>query len=65
MYLEDIFLSPASLAGLPAVSVPCGFSENMPVGMQIIGKRFDEATILRLAHQYEMATEWRKEKPSL
>jgi aspartyl-tRNA(Asn)/glutamyl-tRNA(Gln) amidotransferase subunit A len=63
MYLEDIFLSPASLAGLPAISVPCGFSENMPVGMQLIGKRFDEASILRLANQYEQATEWRNNKP--
>jgi aspartyl-tRNA(Asn)/glutamyl-tRNA(Gln) amidotransferase subunit A len=65
MYLEDIFLSPASLAGLPAISVPCGFSEKMPVGMQIIGKRFDEATILRLAHQYEQVTEWHNVKPQI
>lgn len=49
MYLEDIFLSPASLAGLPAISVPCGLVDKMPVGMQLIGKRFDEKTILRAA----------------
>lgn len=65
MYLEDIFVSGASLAGLPAVSVPCGFAHNMPVGMQLIGKRFGEATILNIAHNYEQATEWHKQKPKL
>jgi aspartyl-tRNA(Asn)/glutamyl-tRNA(Gln) amidotransferase subunit A len=65
MYLEDIFVSGASLAGLPAVSVPCGFADNLPVGAQIIGKRFDEAVIMRAAHNYEQATEWHKKKPEL
>ncbi|MBU4057221.1 Asp-tRNA(Asn)/Glu-tRNA(Gln) amidotransferase subunit GatA, partial [Patescibacteria group bacterium] len=70
MYLEDIFVSAVSLAGLPAVSVPCGFAKpkdgnkELPVGLQIIGKSFDEATILKAANIYEKVTEWRKIKPS-
>jgi len=71
MYLEDIFVSAVSLAGLPAISVPCGFVKPkdgeipLPVGLQIIGKGFDEATILSAANVYEKATEWRKKKPQL
>ena len=53
MYLEDIYVTSASLAGLPAVSIPCGFSEGLPIGMQLIGKRFDEKTILRVANNFE------------
>jgi len=53
MYLEDIFLSTASLAGLPAVSIPCGKSGKLPIGMQIMGKPFDEKTILRVGYQWE------------
>jgi aspartyl-tRNA(Asn)/glutamyl-tRNA(Gln) amidotransferase subunit A len=66
MYLSDIFTISANLAGLPALSLPCGFdSEGLPIGMQIIGKHFDEATILSAAHEYEQATAWRKKKPRL
>lgn len=65
MYLEDIYVTGASLAGLPAVSVPCGFVEGLPVGMQMIGSRFGESTILRLAHHYEKAANWRKTQPNL
>ena len=66
MYLTDIFTISTNLAGLPALSLPCGFdSEGLPVGMQIIGKHFDEATILRLGFAYEQATEWHKRKPEL
>ncbi|MBI2987474.1 MAG: Asp-tRNA(Asn)/Glu-tRNA(Gln) amidotransferase subunit GatA [Deltaproteobacteria bacterium] len=66
MYLSDIFTISANLAGLPAISVPCGFdAEGLPIGMQIIGRHFDEATILRLAFAYEQATEWHKKKPLL
>lgn len=65
MYLEDIFVSGASLAGLPAISIPCGFAHNMPVGMQIIGKRFDEAAVLNIAHNYEQTAKYHKQKPEI
>lgn len=70
MYLEDIFVSAVSLAGLPAISVPCGFAKpkdgdkELPVGLQIIGKPFDEATILKTASIYEKNREWRKVPPT-
>ncbi|MCK5412904.1 MAG: Asp-tRNA(Asn)/Glu-tRNA(Gln) amidotransferase subunit GatA [Candidatus Pacebacteria bacterium] len=69
MYMEDIFLSAVSLAGLPCVSVPCGFAKpsdgknEIPIGMQIIGKYFDEKNILRLASVYEKNTDWHNIKP--
>jgi len=66
MYLSDIYTISANLAGLPALSLPCGFdSDAMPIGLQIIGKHFDEATLLRVAHHYEQATEWHKKTPSI
>jgi aspartyl-tRNA(Asn)/glutamyl-tRNA(Gln) amidotransferase subunit A len=66
MYLSDIFTISVNLAGLPALSLPCGFdAENLPIGMQIIGKHFDEATILRLGFVYEQQTEWHKKKPQM
>jgi len=55
MYLADIFTVTADLAGLPGISVPCGETrEKLPIGLQILGKHFDEATILRIAHSYEL-----------
>jgi aspartyl-tRNA(Asn)/glutamyl-tRNA(Gln) amidotransferase subunit A len=66
MYLSDIYTISINLAGLPALSLRCGFdSDNMPIGLQMIGKHFDEATLLRTAHAYEQATEWQRKKPSL
>ena len=65
MYLSDVFTIPASMAGIPAISVPCGFSDGLPVGMQLIGRAFDEATILRAAHAYERSTEWHARRPEL
>jgi aspartyl-tRNA(Asn)/glutamyl-tRNA(Gln) amidotransferase subunit A len=66
MYLSDIYTISVNLAGLPALSLPCGFDgDGMPIGLQIIGKHFDEATVLRLAHAYEQATEWYKKKPNI
>ncbi|MBI2210989.1 MAG: Asp-tRNA(Asn)/Glu-tRNA(Gln) amidotransferase subunit GatA [Deltaproteobacteria bacterium] len=66
MYLSDIFTISVNLAGLPGLSLPCGFDgDGLPIGMQIIGKHFDEATILKLAFAYEQATEWHKKKPIL
>jgi aspartyl-tRNA(Asn)/glutamyl-tRNA(Gln) amidotransferase subunit A len=65
MYLADIFTVGASLAGLPAVSVPGGFtSDRLPVGLQLIGRAWDEATILRVAHAYEGATDWHTQHPA-
>ena len=64
MYLEDIFTVSANLAGLPGVSVPCGFAgDRLPVGLQIMGRMFDEATMLRVADAYERATEWHTARP--
>ena len=66
MYLSDIYTISVNLAGLPALSLPCGFDGGgMPIGLQIIGKQFDEATILRLAYAYEQATEWHRRKPRI
>ncbi|MGC5326233.1 Asp-tRNA(Asn)/Glu-tRNA(Gln) amidotransferase subunit GatA [Brevibacillus sp. SYSU BS000544] len=66
MYLEDICTVPVNLAGLPAISVPCGYSSNgLPIGLQIVGKAFDEATILRVAHAYEQANDFHTRKPGL
>ncbi len=59
MYLSDIFTIPANLAGIPGVSLPCGFSKaGLPIGLQIMGKAFDEGTILRVAHAYEKESDW-------
>jgi aspartyl-tRNA(Asn)/glutamyl-tRNA(Gln) amidotransferase subunit A len=63
MYLADIFTVSAPLAGLPAISIPCGFSEDLPVGLQLVGRPFDEATIFRIAHAYERASDWWKALP--
>lgn len=66
MYLSDIFTISVNLAGIPAISIPCGFtSGNLPIGLQIIGKRFDEASILKAAYAYEQSTDWHKRKPNL
>ena len=73
MYLADIFTVSVNLAGLPGISIPCGFaerverserpepSERLPIGFQVIGRMFDEATMLRVADAYERATDWAKE----
>ena len=64
MYLGDVFTVSANLAGLPAVSVPCGFSSGgLPIGLQLTGRMFDEATLLRIADAYERDTAWSKTVP--
>jgi aspartyl-tRNA(Asn)/glutamyl-tRNA(Gln) amidotransferase subunit A len=77
MYLADVFTVSANLAGLPAISVPCGFTfpatprlgstasggGALPIGLQLVGRRFDEPTLLRLADAYERDTEWWKQAP--
>jgi aspartyl-tRNA(Asn)/glutamyl-tRNA(Gln) amidotransferase subunit A len=66
MYLSDIFTISVNLAGVPALSVPCGFtSDNLPVGLQFIGKHFDEESLLKVAYAYERSTDWHKRKPDL
>lgn len=64
MYMADILTVPVNLAGVPSVSIPCGFSNNMPVGMQLIGKHFDEQTLYRAAYAYEQATDFHKQRPN-
>ena len=66
MYLNDIFTVPANLSGDPGISVPCGFSANgLPIGLHVVGRAFDEATVLRVAYAYEQATSWRARRPEL
>lgn len=65
MYANDILTIPVNLAGVPGISVPCGFDNGLPLGLQIIGKHFDEATIYRVAHAFEQATDFHKQKPGL
>ncbi len=65
MYLSDTYTIPASLAGLPGLSIPAGFSEGLPVGLQILGKYMDEDTVLSVGELYEKETNWRNEKPKL
>ncbi len=66
MYLSDVFTLPASLAGIPGLSVPCGFTtDNLPVGLQILGPTFSEERILRIAYQFEQHTDHHRRKPPL
>ena len=66
MYLNDVFTIPVNLAGLPGLSMPAGFTRiGLPIGLQLIGRPFDEPTLLRAAYAYERATEWHTRKPPL
>jgi aspartyl-tRNA(Asn)/glutamyl-tRNA(Gln) amidotransferase subunit A len=66
MYLSDIFTISVNLAGVPALALPCGFdAQGLPIGMQVIGKHFDEETLLRVGYAYEQATDWHRRKPAL
>jgi len=65
MYLADVFTLSQALAGIPAISIPCGFADGLPVGLQIAARAFDEERMLRVAYAYEQATEWRLRKPSV
>ncbi len=65
MYLSDVCTLPINIAGVPAISIPAGFADGLPIGMQIIGKPFSEETILKVAHAYQQATEWHKRKPQI
>lgn len=65
MYLEDIYTLSINLAGIPAMSIPAGFAEGMPVGLQIMGNYFAEAKLLNVAHKFQQATDWHTKNPSL
>jgi len=65
MYLSDVCTLPINIAGLPAISIPAGFADELPIGMQIIGKPFSEETILKIAYAYEQATDWHKRKADI
>ena len=66
MYLSDIFTISVNLAGIPGISIPCGFTKNnLPIGLQLLGKHFDEESILRASFAYEQATGWYKKRPKL
>ena len=65
MYLADVFTVSANLAGLPAISVPCGFSDRLPIGLQFTGRLFDESTLLRVADAYQRVTDWHMQAPHL
>jgi aspartyl-tRNA(Asn)/glutamyl-tRNA(Gln) amidotransferase subunit A len=64
MYLDDIYTVPINLAGLPGMSIPCGFgNKGRPVGLQIVGNYFDEARMLAVAHAFQQATDWHARTP--
>ena len=64
MYLSDVFTVSTNLAGLPAMSIPMGFKNNLPLGLQIIGNHFDESKILSLAHHFQQLTDWHMKSPA-
>ncbi len=63
MYLSDIFTIPVNLAGLPGLALPCGFDQGLPIGLQLVGRAFEEETLLRAAYAYEQATSWHQRRP--
>jgi len=65
MYLSDVLTLPASLAGVPGLALPCGFADGLPVGLQLIGRPFDESTVLRVGDAYQSATDWHQRRPQL
>jgi aspartyl-tRNA(Asn)/glutamyl-tRNA(Gln) amidotransferase subunit A len=65
MYLSDVLTTAVNLAGLPGLALPCGFdAAGLPVGLQVIGRPFDEATVLRVGAAYEGATDWHRRAPA-
>lgn len=64
MYLSDIYTIAVNLAGLPGMSLPCGFAEGLPVGLQLIGDYFSEARLLNVAHRYQQVADWHLQFPS-
>lgn len=64
MYQEDLYTIPANLAGLPAMSMPCGLIDGLPIGMQLVGRHFEEGRMLNVAHQYQLRTDWHQHTPA-
>ncbi len=64
MYLSDIYTIAVNLAGLPGMSIPCGFASGLPVGLQLVGNYFDESRLLNVAHRYQLATDWHNRRPA-
>ena len=64
LYLEDIYTVPVNLAGLPGMSIPCGFDGGLPVGLQLIAPWFAEAKMLNAAHRYQLTTDWHRRLPA-
>ncbi len=65
MYQQDCFTTPAALAGQPSLSIPCGFDQGLPLGMQLIGAHFSDALLLELAHAYQQVTDWHRQRPNI
>ena len=65
MYLVDIYTLPVNIAGLPAMSLPCGFANGLPVGLQLIGPHLAEPALLNIAHAYQQTTDWHRERPPI
>ncbi|MBI3384881.1 Asp-tRNA(Asn)/Glu-tRNA(Gln) amidotransferase subunit GatA, partial [Candidatus Gottesmanbacteria bacterium] len=63
--VQDMLVEPSTMAGLPGISIPCGFVSGLPVGMQIIGPELSESLILRVAHAYQKATNWHLKRPNI
>jgi aspartyl-tRNA(Asn)/glutamyl-tRNA(Gln) amidotransferase subunit A len=63
MYLNDVFTIPCNLAGLPGISLPCGFHEGLPIGLQLLGPPLAEASLFTVAAQYQRATDWHTRRP--
>ncbi|HNN09295.1 MAG TPA: amidase family protein, partial [Azospira sp.] len=63
MYLSDIYTIAVNLAGLPGLSIPCGFARGLPAGLQLIGNYFSEAKLLNVAHRYQQVTHWHQARP--
>ncbi|UCE85266.1 MAG: Asp-tRNA(Asn)/Glu-tRNA(Gln) amidotransferase subunit GatA, partial [Deltaproteobacteria bacterium] len=63
MYLADVYTVSANLAGIPGISLPCGFAGGMPVGLQLLARPLDESTLLRVADAYQRRTDWHTRRP--